>query len=139
MIYAVITFSIICVLWLFIKKAVLKFVLTLAIMIFPAFILFYNGGYAYSILFTFLIILFMYLNDFKKSHKNNYKKIITVIPIAALFYWLAIPKNGKFPGPRMLENSELKIAVILSCISIFIAVMSALLILKRTKGEKAHE
>ena len=121
------------------KRPVLRFVLTLAIMMSSAMILFYKGGYAYSIPFTFLIVIFMYLNDRKGPHGNNYRKVITAIPILILFYWLASLNRTTPLEQKMPSLSDMKIAVVLSCISVFIAVVSTLLILKRTKGEKAHE
>ena len=121
------------------KKAVLKVVLPLLIMTSPSIILFYRGGSAYAIPFAFLVILFIYLNNFNWSHKNNYRKIVIAIPIVALLYFMASPKSDKILESNMPNLPDMKIVVTLSCISVFIATISALLILKRTKGEKAHD
>ena len=121
------------------KKVVLKVIFSLIIMISPAIILFYRGGSAYAIPYAFLVILFMYLNNLNCSLRNNYTKIITAIPLVALLYFLASPKTEKTLESNMPNLPDMKIVVILSCISVFIAITSALLILKRTKGEKAHD
>ena len=121
------------------KKSVLKFILTLTVMALPSVMLFYRGGYAYSIPFIFLVVFFMYFNNFKYPHRSRYKKIITAVPVVILFYWLANPGISKTTELAIPSLPDMKIAVILSCISVFTAVVSALLILKRTKGEKAHE
>ncbi|MEI6079065.1 MAG: hypothetical protein WCQ53_00305 [bacterium] len=117
----------------------IRVALILAIIIFPAGVLFWKGGYSYSIPFIFLLLLYVQFNDFMLPFKENYKKILTAIPLVVLFYWLSTSNTEHTTKALPLGNSDVKIAVILSCITIFVATTSILLILKRTKGEKIHD
>ena len=117
----------------------IRIALTLAIIIFPAGVLFWKGGYSYSIPFIFLLLLYVQFNDFIVPFRENYKKILTATPLVVLFYWLSTSNTEQTTKVLALDHYEVKIAVMLSCITIFIATTSILLILKRTKGEKVHD
>jgi energy-coupling factor transporter transmembrane protein EcfT len=121
------------------RPAAARYILMFAIMIFPSFVLFSKGGFAYAIPFVLLTLLYMNLNDFGRTVTNNYKKILTSIPLVALFFWMVYPNTAKPSDPKSIDLYETRIAVLLSCVTIFVATTSVLLTLKRTKGEKTHD
>ena len=121
------------------RPSVARSILVFSITIFPSFVLFSKGGYAYAIPFALLTLLYLQLNDLQRSITLNYKKLITAIPVIALFSWMVHPGVTKLTEQQRTRPDEIKIAILLSCITVFVAITSALLIIKRIKGEKPHD
>ncbi len=111
--------------------------LTVLILLTPSAILFKLGGIAYATPFILLVLMFVSLNNLNTPLKKDYIKIVTALPILALFFLLLTNKQAVSPEQQKLLPSELDIVIIISCITTFTAIASSLLILKRTKGKKA--
>lgn len=115
-------------------KTQIRYWLTVFILLIPSAILFKLGGGIYSIPFIILVLMFVSLNNFDIPLRKNYKSILTFIPIIALFLLLLTQKHTIYPIQETITPSELDAAIIISCVTIFVAIASTLLVLKRTKG-----
>lgn len=115
-------------------KTQIKYWLTVFMLLIPSVILFKLGGSEYAIPFIILVLMFVSLNNFEIPLRKNYKKILTFIPIVALFILLLIQKHLIYPTQETLIPSELDASIIISCITVFVAMASTLLVLKRTRG-----
>lgn len=118
---------------------ILKSIATGFILLLPVGVLLGIGGYAYAICFGIMVLFFLAFNNFETKQKNNYKKIITALPVAILLYWLTTSHKIKDVKSSINDLEEVKLAIILSSVSILIATIATLLILKRTKGEKLYD
>lgn len=123
--------------WLISNNKILKWILTILILITPGVFMATHGAYIYTISLCFILIPITLLYNFDLRSQLDSKRIIIALPFLALTIY--ITNNASSHISFIIDETDILIAVTLSIICAFISGIGIILTITRTKGEKLSD